>query len=46
MNQKTKAIGLFTILSLAMVAISPSLAADVFANTSNKGGEKPPLNSD
>jgi len=45
MNQKTRTIGLFTILSLAMVAIAPSLIDDAEANSSSRPeAQTPPLN--
>ena len=45
MNQKTRTIGLFTILSLAMVAIAPSLIDDAEANPSSRPeAQTSPLN--
>ena len=45
MTQKTKTIGLLTILSLAMVAVAPSLIGDAQATRSNVG-TVPPLNQE
>ncbi|MGI9565628.1 MAG: hypothetical protein ACR2LL_01265 [Nitrosopumilus sp.] len=46
MNQKTKTIGLFTILSLAMVAIAPSLVGDAQATRPSADADAIPLNTE